>query len=197
MKCSGPPTSRNKVHTATQEKNLKGPHGDQNHGALCYFNIVYEIISSVCWWKSHSSELSTLSPDLFIFISEVRLISMSSQLIVREKRDTSCHYYRRKNRVVDHPSLSFCSFLSITVCIQNQCETETPHCPSSAWLRGQAVNPTPCLPGGGSHLACTLDPVWMCAHSFSPWVVSYLWLAQKSPHPLDDRDKHFATFVGS
>lgn len=126
-----------------------------------------------------------------------RLNSMSSQLIVREKRDTSCHYYRRKNRVVDHPSLSFCSFLSITVCIQNQCETETPHCPSSAWLRGQAVNPTPCLPGGGSHLACTLDPVWMCTYSFSPWVVSYLWLAQKSPHPLDDRDKHFATFVGS
>lgn len=113
------------------------------------------------------------------------------------KRDTSCHYYRRKNRVVDHPSLSFCSFLSIAVCIQNQCETETPHYPSSAWTERAGCKPNTLFAGGGSHLACTLDPVWVCVHSFSPWVVSYLWLAQKFPHSLDDRDKHFATFVGS
>lgn len=84
------------------------------------------------------------------------------------KRDTSCHYYWGKNRILNHPALAFCSLLSTAVYKQNLGEMEMPHCPSSACTERADCKPNTLFARGkDTLLACWTPYAHVCIQA--PW----------------------------
>ncbi len=181
IKCSAPPTSKNqqKALTVTWEKSLKGPNMKQNHdaGLSVRLQTIYKIINGFTLKEAQLSvsflvQRSVWSPIYKAIEPHVLLINSERKetppAIITEER-TWCW---------TSPAWPFVLCFQLPSAnktgVKERCFTVH----HQRGLRGQTVNLTPSLPGGKPPCPNARPRMHVCTSSL-PWVVSYLWLAQR------------------